>query len=1234
MHHHTTMACLRIWIIVVFSGLLFVAGGCDGLFEDLDQIEGPDNADAGHHEDVNQGADAPQISNISVTPSEVMPGEIQEVSVELENRHHSEVDFHWTIADGWEVIDEEELATGIVGVRAPDQHGVVGLVEVEVEDEHGQIGTASTTVATVVNHGPVVEVFEADTTVVDPGAAVTIDAEASHEFGYSLSFNWELQDPQQDWSLTVLSSQSGSETVSVTAPDEENHEVIITLTVTDDYGGQVERAMLLTTDGQLFAAPRIENLSAGQLMVEPGQSTTVEVEAIHPDGRLMLYDWQVDDERWAISGMGAIVELVAPEQPGAQVEVTVEVYDAFSQSDQASITIITTPDEEQSLAPIIESLTVDQHPVDVGGTAQIVLNSFDPNGGALDYEWSINSSDPWELSGDGPTVEVSAPEVTDSPATVTVTVTDEDGSFSTASLDIRTNISTGPEIVAVQVPETIYVKQSFSAEVEVFHPQELGVVDYQWTIDSADGLWEIDDPTAAVPQIDSSPVPESTATLSVVVTDEKGFFDESSIALGSEKFCGGQGSDQDPYLVCSAQTLNLIGTDHSYFFDSFRLIDDIDLAELEAAGEEFNIIGYRYEDYIWPPERPFRGTFDGDGHTIYNLSLHSDVGSNNTGDPNSDQEEHLGLFGYVENAVIKNLRLVDVDVVHEGWGMVGGLAGWISDTTITNVHLSGHVEGLWRVGGLVGSMSHSTVSGSSTSGTVEITHWYTTRVGGLVGATNGSSTLIETSRSNAQVKAEAGSHYAGGLVGQHNAGVLINSYATGTVEFTSNDPYYGGGLVGRLDDTDAIIENCYATGAVNPNSFSGPISGGLVGSVAFGNEGLVSDSYWNPDTTGIDESASGEPMTTEQMRHRVNFDGWSIYPAQSQDFPWVMRENPDGTMQPRLAWEEPCDDDGDCGSGACVDQVCVECEATDAAFGGGDGESADPWRICTAGQLNLIGTDADYLDGHFKLFDEIDLDELSGPFNIIAGDDDSADQFEGHFDGDGRRIRNLSLATNSLDDTGLFGDVGQAGHIVDLALVDVVVMGSHRTGALAGTLRGVAENIFVTGTVDGTGGQETGGLAGRVTSTAVISRASTRGAVIDTSDSASVGGLVGRNNGSIEDSYSIMDVAGNAVVGGLIGINSAGVVARTYAAGPVSEEATAHGGLVAINDNSTAGAIEDSYWDSTVNPDDDDEFIGQGLSTDEFGDEIEFSNWDFTDIWEMGDVDGSLRPRLRGESED
>ncbi len=230
----------------------------------------------------------------------------------------------------------------------------------------------------------------------------------------------------------------------------------------------------------------------------------------------------------------------------------------------------------------------------------------------------------------------------------------------------------------------------------------------------------------------------------------------------------------------------------------------------------------------------FTGVFDGNDHKILNFTW-SSTGIN-----------CIGLFEYVgSGGQIKNLGMENVDVsAVNGWA-VGGLVG-DNYGTITECHSTGSVTGGWDVGGLVGS----------NSGT--ITECYST--GSVTGGWD-----------------------VGGLVGS-NSGTITNCYSTGSV--TGMD--YVGGLVGY---DGGAITNCYSTGSVTGTEYVG----GLVG---YDEEGVVTASFWDVNTSSQSTSAGGTPKTTAEMKTKSTFTdaGWDFVNI------WDIC---DGTNYPRLQWQIP-----------------------------------------------------------------------------------------------------------------------------------------------------------------------------------------------------------------------------------------------------------------------------------------------------------------------------------------
>ena len=166
----------------------------------------------------------------------------------------------------------------------------------------------------------------------------------------------------------------------------------------------------------------------------------------------------------------------------------------------------------------------------------------------------------------------------------------------------------------------------------------------------------------------------------------------------------------------------------------------------------------------------------------------------------------------------------------------------------------------------------------------------------------------------------------------------------------------------------------------------------------------------------------------------------------------------------------------------------------------------------------------------------------------------SSDAFKAMFNGNDHTISNLMINQSNMDAAGLFG-YAESSEITNLGLLDVNIMGFQRVGSLVGRNRGSITNSYATGSVSGN----------------------------NTGSDNHVGGLVGINGsnrdntsiGRITDSHATCAVSGSGVnVGGLAGVNS-GTITNSYATGNVNGRNDDVGGLVGTNQS--GASIVNSY---------------------------------------------------------
>jgi hypothetical protein len=311
----------------------------------------------------------------------------------------------------------------------------------------------------------------------------------------------------------------------------------------------------------------------------------------------------------------------------------------------------------------------------------------------------------------------------------------------------------------------------------------------------------------------------------------------------SPGYGGGSGTAADPYLIYTAEQMNMIGVGYLDWDKHYKLMADIDLSGY--TGTSFNIIGS--ELY------PFSGVFDGGGHRISNFTYGPASG-------------YVGLFGYIDdaNAEVRDLGMIEPDI--NGSSLVGPIAGYLSGGSMTNCYVEGgsisgsvDVGGLVGygknnrisdsysscdvtgrrdfVGGLVGENSYGNISNCSSTGNVAGGK----QVGGLVGSAGYNS--IEGCHSTSNVT--GGRLLVGGLVGDSSDNSIVNCHSSGDVAGGADV----GGLVG--DNGDSYISGCYSSSTVTGTLYVG----GLAGSIHSGS--TIFDCYSTGSVTGYRDCAGG-----------------------------------------------------------------------------------------------------------------------------------------------------------------------------------------------------------------------------------------------------------------------------------------------------------------------------------------------------------------------------------------
>lgn len=170
-------------------------------------------------------------------------------------------------------------------------------------------------------------------------------------------------------------------------------------------------------------------------------------------------------------------------------------------------------------------------------------------------------------------------------------------------------------------------------------------------------------------------------------------------------------------------------------------------ADIDLTGKEWTPIG-SYINYTYTG---YTGTFDGQGHTIFGLTI-------------NQVRDAVGLIGCIDKGgIVKNVKLKDVNITGDGY-FVGGVAG-TNYGTIENCSVDGTLtNNRHYLGGVVGD-NYGSIIGCSSSGTITGT---SPDVGGIGGQSVGGTIMACYSVANIK-----GMIHSGGVLGQTNRETVV-----------------------------------------------------------------------------------------------------------------------------------------------------------------------------------------------------------------------------------------------------------------------------------------------------------------------------------------------------------------------------------------------------------------------------------------------------------------------------
>ena len=354
----------------------------------------------------------------------------------------------------------------------------------------------------------------------------------------------------------------------------------------------------------------------------------------------------------------------------------------------------------------------------------------------------------------------------------------------------------------------------------------------------------------------------------------------------------GDGSKDDPYQIRTADDLkafaSLVNSDNrdacAVLMGDIVLNGDV-LVDGDLNSDQTVVSSFTKWTPIGDNNKPYTGTFDGNGHEISGLYINSNAG-------------YAGLFGCIgSGGTVKNLTLTGSYI--SGDTYVGGICGLNGNGgSITNCSNSGAVTGdeFAFVGGICGKNDWGSITGCNNSSTVDGDRY--ALVGGICGKNDwGSITGCNNSSTvNGQTYA-----FIGGICGENeHDGIIKNCSNSGAVTGTSDSPgspTYVAGICGENDG--GSITGCSNSGYVEDTGSGAIVVGGICG----WNKSSITNCYWLSDTAG--EGVGGGSDTIEVVEsktaeaYKSGEVAWLLNQGQT-DGPWRQTLGEGGDLVPTL----------------------------------------------------------------------------------------------------------------------------------------------------------------------------------------------------------------------------------------------------------------------------------------------------------------------------------------------
>ena len=411
----------------------------------------------------------------------------------------------------------------------------------------------------------------------------------------------------------------------------------------------------------------------------------------------------------------------------------------------------------------------------------------------------------------------------------------------------------------------------------------------------------------------------------------------------------------------------------------------------------------------------FRGTFDGDHHTIRGIRIYRNGNTINDGT--------LGIFGETDNATVKNVTLSDARITGRSnvGGIVGALTGTAENCHVTNsVAIHAVADDAIYHGGVVGSANGGTIIGCSSAATLTVAN-------GLTGCEN-----------------------YGGIVGYGNC-VIQDCFVYGITI-----PVLHAGQYNQYDASGAIVGMCDRVSSFRNNYYYGVTIGGATTGIGIGHEKDAADSRHDVTTNDaavpiysvtLGEHVTATPATTMAFDNKVCYKAGTDVTLQSEGCiitgPYTVTDAQGNNIA--------------VSGGNVFTMPACDVTAT-ASLMSGSGTEQDPYIISTPEELVAL---SDYTNnGHstsgkyFLMANDIDMSGVANfaPIGRYTSNNDYH-PFGGIFDGGNHTIKHLTIDDAAGLTTGLFGETNNAA-VKFLTLDSASIRGAHDVGGIVGHITG------------------------------------------------------------------------------------------------------------------------------------------------------------------------------------